>query len=31
LSTYRDKLEAIAQRLIEIETLDRTEFEALVA
>ena len=31
LTTYRDRLEAIAQRLIEIETLDRTEFEALVA
>jgi cell division protease FtsH len=31
LTDYRDKLEAIAQRLIEIETLDRAEFERLVA
>ena len=31
LITYRSKLDAIAQRLIEIETLDRREFEALVA
>ncbi len=31
LITYRAKLDAVAQRLIEIETLDRREFEALVA
>ncbi|MCL7451741.1 MAG: ATP-dependent zinc metalloprotease FtsH [Anaerolineae bacterium] len=28
---YRDRLEVVAQRLIEIETLERQEFEALVA
>jgi len=31
LTDYRDKLDAVAQRLIEIETLERPEFEALVA
>ena len=31
LVTYRRKLDAIAQRLIEIETIDREEFELLVA
>jgi cell division protease FtsH len=31
LVTYRQKLDAIAQRLIEIETIDRPEFEALAA
>jgi cell division protease FtsH len=31
LTDYRDKLDAVAHRLIEIETLDRAEFEALVA
>jgi cell division protease FtsH len=31
LITYRQKLEAVAQRLIEIETIERKEFEALVA
>jgi cell division protease FtsH len=31
LTTYREKLEIIAQRLIEIETLDREEFELLLA
>jgi cell division protease FtsH len=31
LTDYRDKLDAVARRLIEIETLDRTEFESLVA
>ena len=31
LNTYREKLEIIAQRLIEIETIDREEFELLVA
>jgi len=31
LTGYRDKLEAVARRLIEIETIDRAEFEALVA
>jgi len=31
LVTYRQVLESIAQRLIEIETLDRQEFEAIVA
>jgi cell division protease FtsH len=31
LITYRQKLEAIAERLIEIETIERTEFEALAA
>jgi len=31
LIDFRDKLDAVAQRLIEIETLDRAEFEALVA
>ena len=31
LSTYRDKLIALAQRLIEEETLDRAELEAMLA
>jgi len=31
LTDYRDKLETVARRLIEIETIDRAEFEALVA
>jgi len=31
LSTYRQKLQAIAQRLIEIETIEREEFEAMMA
>ncbi len=31
LTTYRHKLEAIARRLMEIETIERAEFEALVA
>ena len=31
LTTYRQKLDAVAQRLIEIETIDREEFELLVA
>ncbi len=31
LITYRQKLEAVAQRLMEIETIERQEFEALVA
>jgi cell division protease FtsH len=31
LVTYRDKLEAIAQRLIEIETIEKEEFQVLVA
>ncbi len=31
LTTYRHKLEAIAHRLMEIETIERAEFEALVA
>jgi cell division protease FtsH len=31
LTTYRDRLDAIAKRLIEVETIDRLEFEALVA
>jgi cell division protease FtsH len=31
LTEYRDRLDAIAQRLVEIETLERAEFEALVA
>jgi cell division protease FtsH len=31
LETYRQKLDGIAQRLIEIETIDREEFELLVA
>jgi cell division protease FtsH len=31
LVSYRHKLDTIAQRLIEIETLDRQEFEALVS
>lgn len=31
LITYRQKLDSLAQRLIEIETLERKEFEALVA
>jgi cell division protease FtsH len=28
---YRDKLELLAQRLIEVETIERKEFEALMA
>jgi cell division protease FtsH len=31
LTTYREKLQAIAQRLIEIETIEREEFEAMMA
>jgi cell division protease FtsH len=31
LTTYRDKLEAIARRLIEVETIDAPELEALFA
>ena len=31
LTTYRDRLEAIAHRLIEVETMERPEFEALAA
>ena len=31
LTEYRDTLNAVANRLIEIETLDRAEFEAIVA
>jgi cell division protease FtsH len=31
LTTYYEKLETIAQRLIEIETIERKEFELLVA
>jgi cell division protease FtsH len=31
LATYRSKLNVIAQRLIEVETLDRQEFEVLMA
>jgi cell division protease FtsH len=31
LITYRQKLDALAQRLIEIETLERQDFEALIA
>jgi cell division protease FtsH len=31
LITYRQKLDSLAQRLIEIETLDRKEFETLMA
>jgi cell division protease FtsH len=31
LNTYREKLETVAARLIEIETIDRSEFEALMA
>jgi cell division protease FtsH len=31
LTSYRDRLEAIAQRLIEVETMERPEFEALAA
>jgi cell division protease FtsH len=31
LITYRQKLESIAERLIEVETIERTEFEALAA
>jgi cell division protease FtsH len=31
LTDYRGKLDQIARRLIEIETLDRAQFEALVA
>ncbi|MBM4445707.1 MAG: ATP-dependent zinc metalloprotease FtsH, partial [Chloroflexi bacterium] len=30
LSTYRDRLEAVARRLIEVETLEAQDFEALV-
>ena len=29
LTQYRDRLDAIAQRLIEVETLDATEFEKM--
>ncbi|OGN72446.1 MAG: cell division protein FtsH [Chloroflexi bacterium GWB2_49_20] len=29
LTTYRDKLEEVAQRLLEVETLNREEFEAI--
>jgi cell division protease FtsH len=31
LINYRDRLDAIARRLIEVETIERSEFEALVA
>jgi cell division protease FtsH len=31
LTNYRQKLDAVAQRLIELETIDREEFEILVA
>jgi cell division protease FtsH len=31
LSSYRQKLDAIAQRLVEVETIERKEFELLVA
>jgi cell division protease FtsH len=31
LVAYRQKLDAIAQRLIEVETIERPEFEALAA
>jgi cell division protease FtsH len=31
LTTYGEKLHAIAQRLIEVETIDREEFEAIMA
>jgi cell division protease FtsH len=31
LTSYRQKLQAIAQRLIEIETIEREEFEAMMA
>ncbi len=31
LITYRQKLDTIAERLIEVETIERTEFEALAA
>ncbi len=31
LSDYRDRLDALARRLIEIETLERAEFKAIVA
>ncbi len=31
LTTYRPKLDLIARRLIEVETIDRQEFEALMA
>ena len=31
LISYRDRLDAVAQRLIEVETIERQEFEALVA
>ncbi|MFC2030999.1 ATP-dependent metallopeptidase FtsH/Yme1/Tma family protein, partial [Chloroflexota bacterium] len=31
LTTYREKLQAIAERLIEVETIERTEFEAILA
>jgi len=30
LATHRDKLEAVAQRLVEVETLEGEEFRALV-
>ncbi|NLG29189.1 MAG: cell division protein FtsH, partial [Chloroflexi bacterium] len=30
VTTYRDRLDAIANRLIEVETLERAEFEAIV-
>jgi cell division protease FtsH len=31
LISYREKLDILAQRLIEVETIERPEFEALVA
>jgi cell division protease FtsH len=31
LTTYRQKLQAVAQRLIEVETIEREEFEAMMA
>jgi cell division protease FtsH len=31
LTTYRDRLDAIARQLIEVETIERADFEALVA
>jgi cell division protease FtsH len=31
LTTYRQKLQAIAQRLIDVETIEREEFEAMMA
>jgi len=30
LQTHRDQLEAVAQRLLEVETLEREEFEDLM-